>query len=258
MSALRLAEKGYRVGVVEMGKRWRAEDFPKTTWNVWRWIWRPGLGLKGFYNMRPFKHVVVLCGNAVGGGSITYANTLLSPPATVWSEGSWQGPRRLGGRDAGALRDREADARRGRESDPRRCGSRAEADGREPGHRRHVLQDRRRRVLRRWAGQEASGSVLRWRRSGAIRMHRLRWLHGRLPLRREKYARPELPLSRREARREDPRRDPRHASWCRATADATATTCTSSAALHACSSNAACCARVTSCSRHRRSARWTC
>ena len=74
-----------------MGKRWRAEDFPKTTWNVWRWIWRPGLGLKGFYNMRPFKHVVVLCGNAVGGGSITYANTLLSPPATVWSEGSWQG-----------------------------------------------------------------------------------------------------------------------------------------------------------------------
>ncbi len=91
VSALRLAEKGYSVGVVEMGKRWTADDFPKTTWNLWRWIWRPGLGLKGFYNMRPFKHVVILCGNAVGGGSITYANTLLSPPATVWGEGSWKG-----------------------------------------------------------------------------------------------------------------------------------------------------------------------
>ena len=91
VSALRLAEKGYSVGVFEMGKRWKPEDFPKTTWNLWRWIWRPGLGLKGFYNMRPFKHVVILCGNAVGGGSVTYANTLLSPPATVWGEGSWQG-----------------------------------------------------------------------------------------------------------------------------------------------------------------------
>jgi cholesterol oxidase len=91
VSALRLAEKGYSVAVVEMGKRWRAEDFPKTTWNLRRWIWRPRLGLYGFYNMRPFKHVVILCGNAVGGGSITYANTLLSPPETVWAEGSWQG-----------------------------------------------------------------------------------------------------------------------------------------------------------------------
>ncbi|MFT3697077.1 MAG: GMC family oxidoreductase [Kofleriaceae bacterium] len=91
VSALRLAEKGYRVGVIEMGKRWKPEDFPKTTWNVWKWLWRPALGLKGFYNMRPFRHVVILCGNAVGGGSITYANTLLQPPDSVWDEGSWQG-----------------------------------------------------------------------------------------------------------------------------------------------------------------------
>jgi cholesterol oxidase len=91
VAACRLAEKGYTVAVVEMGKRWRAEDFPKTTWNLRRWFWRPGLGLYGFYNMRPFRHVMILCGNAVGGGSITYANTLLSPPESVWSEGSWQG-----------------------------------------------------------------------------------------------------------------------------------------------------------------------
>jgi len=91
VSACRLAEKGYSVAVVEMGKRWTAKDFPKTTWNLRRWIWRPGLKLFGFYDMRPFRHVVILCGNAVGGGSITYANTMLVPPASVWREGSWRG-----------------------------------------------------------------------------------------------------------------------------------------------------------------------
>ncbi|HWU91124.1 MAG TPA: GMC family oxidoreductase [Kofleriaceae bacterium] len=91
VSALRLAEKGYSVAVVEMGKRWTAEDFPKTTWSLRRWIWRPGLKLFGFYNMRPFRHVMILCGNAVGGGSVTYANTMLSPPDTVWRDGSWRG-----------------------------------------------------------------------------------------------------------------------------------------------------------------------
>jgi cholesterol oxidase len=91
VSACRLAEKGYRVGVIEMGKRWTAADFPKTTWNVRRWLWRPGLKLFGFYDMRPFRHVMILCGNAVGGGSITYANTLLAPPERVWDDGSWKG-----------------------------------------------------------------------------------------------------------------------------------------------------------------------
>jgi cholesterol oxidase len=91
VSACRLAEKGYSVCVIEMGRRWTAEDFPKTTWNLRRWIWRPGLKLFGFYNMRPFKHVMILCGNAVGGGSITYANTMLVPPDSVWREGSWKG-----------------------------------------------------------------------------------------------------------------------------------------------------------------------
>ncbi len=91
VSACRLTEKGYSVAVVEMGKRWNPSDFPKTTWNFRRWIWRPGLKLHGFYNMRPFRHVVILCGNAVGGGSITYANTMLVPPPSVWTEGAWKG-----------------------------------------------------------------------------------------------------------------------------------------------------------------------
>ena len=91
VSACRLAEKGYSVGVIEMGRRWTEEDFPKTTWNLRKFLWRPGLKLFGFYNMRPFKHVMILCGNAVGGGSITYGNTMLIPPPAVWSDGSWKG-----------------------------------------------------------------------------------------------------------------------------------------------------------------------
>jgi cholesterol oxidase len=89
VTAHRLTEKGYRVAVMEMGRRWRAEDFPRTNWLFWRWIWRPRLALRGFFNIRLFRHVLILHGCAVGGGSITYANTLLVPPDTVWESGSW-------------------------------------------------------------------------------------------------------------------------------------------------------------------------
>lgn len=91
VSACRLAQKGYSVAVMEMGRRWTEKDFPRTNWNVRRWLWRPGLRLFGFFNLRPFRHVMIICGNAVGGGSITYANTLLVPPDEVWDEGTWAG-----------------------------------------------------------------------------------------------------------------------------------------------------------------------
>ncbi|MBZ5582692.1 MAG: GMC family oxidoreductase [Acidobacteriia bacterium] len=91
VTAHRLTEKGYRVAVMEMGRRWRAEDFPTTNWRIWRWFWRPRLGLRGFFNMRFFRHVVILHGCAVGGGSITYANTLVEPRDSVWRNGSWAG-----------------------------------------------------------------------------------------------------------------------------------------------------------------------
>jgi cholesterol oxidase len=89
VSAHRLTEKGYRVAVMEMGRRWTAENLPKSNWTLWRWIWRPQLALRGFFNIQPFRHVVILHGCAVGGGSITYANTLLAPPEKVWDCGSW-------------------------------------------------------------------------------------------------------------------------------------------------------------------------
>ncbi len=89
VAALRLSEKGYRVGVMEMGRRWSADNLPTTNWKIWNWIWRPRLRLRGFFNMEPFRHVVILHGCAVGGGSITYANTLLVPEDSVWDRGSW-------------------------------------------------------------------------------------------------------------------------------------------------------------------------
>ncbi len=90
VSALRLAEKGYRVAVMEMGRRWTPENLPRTSWSIHRWFWRPQLGLRGFFNIRFFRHATIFHGCAVGGGSITYACTLLSPPEKVWDAGSWK------------------------------------------------------------------------------------------------------------------------------------------------------------------------
>jgi len=91
VSAHRLTEKGYRVAVMEMGRRWTPRNLPSTNWLLWRWIWRPGLGLRGFFNIDPFRHVVIMHGCAVGGGSITYACTSLAPPDSIWESGSWAG-----------------------------------------------------------------------------------------------------------------------------------------------------------------------
>jgi cholesterol oxidase len=91
VSALRLTEKGYRVAVIEMGRRWAPLSFPKSGWSIHRWFWRPKLGLRGFFNMRFFRHATIFHGCAVGGGSITYAGTLLAPRDKVWESGSWAG-----------------------------------------------------------------------------------------------------------------------------------------------------------------------
>jgi len=89
VSALRLTEKGYNVLVVEMGRRWTPDNLPRTNWTLNRYFWKPRLGLRGFFNLSFFRHLLVLHGNAVGGGSITYANTMLVPPDTIWDHGTW-------------------------------------------------------------------------------------------------------------------------------------------------------------------------
>lgn len=89
VSACRLSEKGYKVKVIEQGRRWSPDSLPRSNWKVWDYLWRPMLGLRGFLNMRLFRHVMIVHGNAVGGGSVTYAQTLLVPPPSVWDDSQW-------------------------------------------------------------------------------------------------------------------------------------------------------------------------
>ncbi|GBD94522.1 cholesterol oxidase [bacterium BMS3Abin05] len=89
VSALRLAEKGYTVAVVEKGKRWKSEDFPKTNWAFRKFYWMPGLFMYGIQCMTLFKDVFVLHGDGVGGGSLVYANTLPIPADRVFEDPRW-------------------------------------------------------------------------------------------------------------------------------------------------------------------------
>ncbi len=85
VSALRLSEKGYKVLVIEKGKRWNSEDFPKTNWNLRKWMWLPILRFQGFFKLTFMKHVGILSGVGVGGGSLVYASTLPRPERTFFN-----------------------------------------------------------------------------------------------------------------------------------------------------------------------------
>ncbi|MCF8143662.1 MAG: GMC family oxidoreductase [Deltaproteobacteria bacterium] len=92
VSALRLSEKGYRVAVLEKGKRWAQEDFPETNWNIRKYLWLPRLGCYGYQMLTQLKHVMILHGGGVGGGSLVYANQLLVPPDGVFERPDWGMP----------------------------------------------------------------------------------------------------------------------------------------------------------------------
>ncbi len=89
VSALRLTEKGYRVLVIERGKRFRDKDFPRSNWNLRKYLWLPPLKLYGIQNITFLRDVLVLHGTGVGGGSLVYANTHLEPPSTVFDDPRW-------------------------------------------------------------------------------------------------------------------------------------------------------------------------
>ncbi len=89
VAAMRLAQKGYRVAVLEAGKRWRAADFPKSNWNVRKYFWAPRFRCFGIQNITLLRGVMVLHGTGVGGGSLVYANTLMRPDDAVFSDKSW-------------------------------------------------------------------------------------------------------------------------------------------------------------------------
>lgn len=90
VAALRFAEKGYRVWVLEKGRRWRPEDFPTTNWNIPRSFWLPWVGCYGTWGMHLFRDFLILYGIGVGGGSLLYANTHLSPDEIVWDDPLWK------------------------------------------------------------------------------------------------------------------------------------------------------------------------
>lgn len=91
VSALRLSEKGYKVLVIEKGKWYRNEDFPRTNWSFSKWLWLPMFRWYGIMKITIFRHVGVISGTGVGGGSLVYANTLPVPKPAFFHSGAWAG-----------------------------------------------------------------------------------------------------------------------------------------------------------------------
>jgi cholesterol oxidase len=91
VSALRLREKGYSVGVLECGRRFTDDDFPRSTWDLRRYFWAPRLGMRGIFRLSTFKDVAIVSGSGVGGGSLGYANTLYRARRRFYEDPQWAG-----------------------------------------------------------------------------------------------------------------------------------------------------------------------
>jgi cholesterol oxidase len=89
VSAMRLAEKGYSVLVLERGKRYEDRDFPKTNWNIWKFLWLPALRCFGIMQFSFFRNILALHGDGVGGGSLMYGNVLMRPDDAIFSNPTW-------------------------------------------------------------------------------------------------------------------------------------------------------------------------
>ncbi len=89
VSALRIAEKGYDVLMLERGRRYRDDDFPRTNWNIRRYLWMPAIRCFGILQMSLSKGYFVYHGSGVGGGSLVYAAVLMSPQDDFFYSPSW-------------------------------------------------------------------------------------------------------------------------------------------------------------------------
>ena len=89
VSALRLTEKGYKVGVLEAGRRFADHEFAKTSWRLREFLWAPRLGCYGIQRIHLLRNVMILAGAGVGGGSLNYANTLYVPPEPFFNDRQW-------------------------------------------------------------------------------------------------------------------------------------------------------------------------
>ncbi|MDI9897959.1 MULTISPECIES: GMC oxidoreductase [Nocardiaceae] len=89
VAALRATEKGYRVAVLESGRRFEDHELPKTSWRLRKYLWAPALGCYGVQRIHLLPDVLVMAGAGVGGGSLNYANTLYQPPAKFFEDPQW-------------------------------------------------------------------------------------------------------------------------------------------------------------------------
>jgi cholesterol oxidase len=89
VASLRLVEKGYKVLTLEQGKRFNPGDFPRTNWNLPKYLWWPAVRFFGFQRLSFFSTTSILSGTGVGGGSLVYANTLYTPPDEFFSNEAW-------------------------------------------------------------------------------------------------------------------------------------------------------------------------
>src|ERR1043165_8120086 len=89
VAALRLTEKGYRVAVVEAGRRFADDEFAETSWDLRRYLWAPALRCFGIQRIHLLRDVMILAGSGVGGGSLVYANTLYRPLRPFFTDRQW-------------------------------------------------------------------------------------------------------------------------------------------------------------------------
>ena len=207
VSALRLAEKGYSVGVMECGRRYEDGDLPRSTWDLRRYFWNPRLGLRGIFRLTYFKDVSIVSGCGVGGGSLGYANTLYVPPRRFFDDPQWS---ELGNWEA-ELAPHYDEAQRMLgvvdydQDDP--AADLLREFGEELGVG-DTYSRTRVGVFLGEPGKTVPDPYFDGEGPAAHRLHALRALHGRLPARRQEHTRQELPLARRAARREGDARAP--------------------------------------------------
>ena len=89
VTALRLTEKGYKVGVLEAGPRFEDEDFASGTFDLKRYLWAPALGCYGIQRIDALRDTLIVAGAGVGGGSLVYANTLYEPLDAFYHDPQW-------------------------------------------------------------------------------------------------------------------------------------------------------------------------
>ena len=205
VAALRAAEKGYRVGVMESGKRWKDEDIPKSQWHLPDFLWFPAAELYGIQRVEYLDDVLVLSRRRRRRRIARLRQHAVRPAEAVLRRAGVGEHHRLGRRAGAAHRPGDADARR--RSLPVHAHRRRSrhAAGRDRDRARGDVQQGAGGRLLRQPGRRGRRSVLRRRRAAAHRLHLVRQVQHRLRPQRQEQADDELPLPGGEARRRGPR-----------------------------------------------------